>query len=350
MIIKNIRLITLLAVCFFYNFLFAANETIRKFEKSIFIENDDSTAIFAVVEKMPQFPSGDEGMIQFFDDYIIKPDAVRSGAQEGVVNVSFIVDTLGKIQKPTILKGFCKTCDEDVIRVLNLMPDWIPGEQSGKKVNVKLTVPVKFTKDSREIQLYKLGVKYYEEGNFIMADSLYTQVIRKNSSNNNAYYNRALTRFNLDNELGYCKDMFEAAQLKDQEAQLKYDEFCLKYDSIIKADHNSAKEKFKRKDTVVNEVIPEFPGGTDEMFKYIAKVTKYPNEAKDKGVSGTVFVKFVINRDGKIEGARILRGVSESCDREALRVINSMPNWKPASLGDKKVAVLFTIPIRFTLR
>jgi len=336
-----------LAVCFFYNFLFAANETIRKFEKSIFIENDDSTAIFAVVEKMPQFPGGEEEMILFFDQNILKPDIVKDGTLEGSVYLSIVIDRHGKVQNPKIMKGICRACDDEVLRVVNLMPDWIPGEQKGENVNVQIVIPIRFSKDSREIQLYKLGVKSFENGDFKMADSLYTRVIRINPQNNNAYYNRAVTRFSLGNEFGFCKDMYHASKLEDKEAIAKYEEHCIKHDSLVKIVYKKeqqAKELF----TLV-ETMPEFPGGQENMFRFIGQNIKYPIKAKDYGVTGIVYVTFIIDSDGKVFGAKILRGISPECDAEALRVINMMPDWKPGTQKGKNVNVQCNLPIKFSL-
>ncbi|PLX05499.1 MAG: hypothetical protein C0598_14460 [Marinilabiliales bacterium] len=100
--------------------------------------------------------------------------------------------------------------------------------------------------------------------------------------------------------------------------------------------------------TVV-ETMPEFPGGRSELYKYLGENIKYPESAKKDGVQGKVFVSYVVNTDGSITDAKILRGVSEELDAEALRVIKSMPNWKPGEQKGKKVRVAFNLPINFKL-
>ena len=101
--------------------------------------------------------------------------------------------------------------------------------------------------------------------------------------------------------------------------------------------------------TIVED-MPHFPGGESEIYKYLAQNTRYPPEAKDNGEQGIVFVTFVVDEFGHIEETRVLRGVSESLDREAVRVINAMPLWRPGFQKGQPVKVQFNMPIRFILR
>ena len=92
------------------------------------------------------------------------------------------------------------------------------------------------------------------------------------------------------------------------------------------------------------ENMPQFPGNIN---KWIAKNTKYPQIALENGIYGTVYVKFVIGKTGAVESAEVIRGVDASLDKEALRVIKSMPKWKPGLQRNKPVRVSFTMPIKF---
>ncbi|MDR9398003.1 energy transducer TonB [Salibacter sp.] len=100
----------------------------------------------------------------------------------------------------------------------------------------------------------------------------------------------------------------------------------------------------------VVEDPPEFPGGEEELFKYLGKSIQYPPMAKDAGVSGVVYVTFVVNEDGSISDVEVLRGIGAGCDKEAIRVVENMPKWKPGKQRGKSVKVQFNLPIRFTLR
>ncbi len=93
----------------------------------------------------------------------------------------------------------------------------------------------------------------------------------------------------------------------------------------------------------------EFKGGFQEMAKYIGSELKYPKSAKDGKIGGKVFIKFIVNKDGDIKDPVILKGVENcpECDKEALRVITSMPKWIPAKQSGKVVSCYYNIPIKF---
>ncbi len=101
--------------------------------------------------------------------------------------------------------------------------------------------------------------------------------------------------------------------------------------------------------TIVED-MPSFPGGEGALFKYLGENIKYPAMAKDAGITGTVFVTFVVKEDGSVSGVRVLRGIGGGCDEEAVRVVQAMPKWKPGKQRGKAVRVQYNLPIRFVLR
>jgi protein TonB len=101
---------------------------------------------------------------------------------------------------------------------------------------------------------------------------------------------------------------------------------------------------------MVVEDQPGFPGGERERMTYLVKNIKYPTMAKESGIQGTVFLSFVVEKDGSITGVRVLRGIGGGCDEEAIRVVKAMPKWKPGKQRGKPVRVQFSMPIKFTLQ
>ena len=97
------------------------------------------------------------------------------------------------------------------------------------------------------------------------------------------------------------------------------------------------------------EEMPSFPGGETKLMEYIAKNLTYPQEARDKGIDGRVFIGMVIEKDGSVSNVKVLRGIGGGCDEEAVRVINSMPKWKPGMMKGDPVPVSYQIPINFKL-
>ncbi|MBT1704943.1 energy transducer TonB [Chryseosolibacter indicus] len=100
--------------------------------------------------------------------------------------------------------------------------------------------------------------------------------------------------------------------------------------------------------TVV-EQQPEFQGGYEAMMNFIRKNMRYPASARRMGVDGTVYVQFVVGKDGAISEVKTIRGISADCDKEAERVVNMMPPWKAGKQNGKPVFVRFVLPIRFKL-
>ncbi len=98
------------------------------------------------------------------------------------------------------------------------------------------------------------------------------------------------------------------------------------------------------------EQMPEFPGGEEALRKFIAKEIQYPVVAQENGIQGRVYVSFVVDVDGSITQAKITRGVDPALDREALRVVNSLPRWNPGKQRGKPVKVSYTVPINFVLQ
>ena len=98
------------------------------------------------------------------------------------------------------------------------------------------------------------------------------------------------------------------------------------------------------------QVKPAFPGGDEALMKYVAENTKYPKEALEKNIEGTVYVRFVVNKNGKVENAKELRSVDPFLEAEALRVVSSLPAWKPGMNKGKPVNVWFIMPVKFKLQ
>jgi len=112
-------------------------------------------------------------------------------------------------------------------------------------------------------------------------------------------------------------------------------------------------EEEKEEDTqvfIIVEEMPEFPGGEAALRAFIAKSINYPVIAQENGIQGKVYVTFVVDKDGGISEAKVARGVDPSLDKEALRVVNMLPKWKPGKQRGKPVRVSYTVPISFVLQ
>ena len=128
--------------------------------------------------------------------------------------------------------------------------------------------------------------------------------------------------------------------------KLTFQDFWLKKND---ADEPSSQKVVASQDSIhrVSEVMPQYPGGPNEMMKYISDNIKYPQSAKDNKIEGRVFVTFVVEKDGSITNAAVMRGIDKECDAEALRVVASMPKWTPGQHKGEVVRTQFTIPIYY---
>lgn len=103
-------------------------------------------------------------------------------------------------------------------------------------------------------------------------------------------------------------------------------------------------------DNAVYSMVDEraqFPGGQNEMLKYLQENLQYPEAAKANNVHGRVFVKFIVERDGSLSDIKVMKGLGNGCDEEAIRLIQSMPKWKPGKNKGKEVRTSMTVPVNF---
>jgi len=122
----------------------------------------------------------------------------------------------------------------------------------------------------------------------------------------------------------------------------------LKYDLRLQKDGSDVLSTNDKTFDVVEE-MPEYPGGQSAMLEYLSKNVRYPEEAHKAGKQGRVIATFVVEKDGSITNAKVVRSIDPLLDAEALRVISSMPNWIPGKQDGKPVAVKYTVPITFKL-
>lgn len=108
----------------------------------------------------------------------------------------------------------------------------------------------------------------------------------------------------------------------------------------------------EEEETTIFTVVEEsamFPGGQAELMKYLAQNIKYPQQARETGTQGLVYVTFVVEKDGSLTDIKILRDIGSGCGEEAIRVVKSMPKWKAAKQRGKAVRMQFNLPVKFTL-
>ncbi len=135
------------------------------------------------------------------------------------------------------------------------------------------------------------------------------------------------------------------------EQEVKIEEFEeVKNTEITPVVIEEEKEEEEQPIFTVVEKDPEFPGGTEALYKYLAENIKYPQLARDNGITGKVYITFVVERDGSIANPKILRDIGGGCGAEAIRVVKAMPKWTPGKQRGKAVRVQFNLPVNFNLK
>lgn len=109
-------------------------------------------------------------------------------------------------------------------------------------------------------------------------------------------------------------------------------------------------EEVEEEVVIIPDVNPEFAGGEAKLYEYLSENIKYPDLARDGGITGKVFVQFVVEKDGSITNVQVKRDIGGGCGDEAKRVVRSMPKWKPGKVGGRTVRSQFILPINFTLK
>lgn len=123
-----------------------------------------------------------------------------------------------------------------------------------------------------------------------------------------------------------------------------------KVGEIVAVAYGSVEKTAQEEVFFIVDEMPEFSGGQLAFRQHIARAIKYPVAAQEKGIQGKVYVNFVVGKDGSVKNAKILRSADPSLDTEALRVVNSLPKWKPGKQKGVEVAVSYTVPINFVLQ
>ena len=151
--------------------------------------------------------------------------------------------------------------------------------------------------------------------------------------------------------------MSEDIKIVEDDVEIKNELVIQDANDLSKPDVPVVKVEIQEEEEVVEEEIftiveeqPSFPGGEDKLFEYLYSNIKYPQVAKENGITGRVFLTFVVEKDGSIANPKVLRDIGGGCGQEALRVVKSMPKWSPGKQRGKPVRVQFNLPVVFDLQ
>ena len=159
----------------------------------------------------------------------------------------------------------------------------------------------------------------------------------------------------LVNEENQVKDQADldekvAVGVKDQEGTKDRTDVAIRNDIAVNTNESEEKKEVANKVFDVVDQMPSFPGGNEALMKFLSDNVKYPVVAQENGVQGRVVVSFVVEKDGSITDVKVVRSVDPSLDKEAARVVKSMPRWIPGKQNGAAVRVKYNVPVSFRLQ
>jgi len=325
------------------------------------VPNNDS--VYSFVDQQPEFPGGLSALSNYLNLNLLFPEQAIHDSIEGKIYIGFVVEIDGSISNVKVLRGIGGGCDQESIRVISEMPAWTPGKLNGKTVRVSKILPITFSlakvqPSQSKIYLEADTLPSFVGGLTALFDYLDKHIAKVENTDStcqsaevNVYFvvetNGSISNVGLKDSVG-CELDEKAKEIVQNMPKWKPGKIgntnvrVLQFLSIdFSADNNVYQ---------VVEDQPEFPGGMDELYNYLALNVKYPPKAKRKGIQGRVFVNFTIEKDGSVSNISILMGIGGGCDEEALRVVKNMPRWTPGMQKGKAVRVSYNLPIKFTLQ
>ncbi len=182
-------------------------------------------------------------------------------------------------------------------------------------------------------------------------NALVVQVMDLIGQNRTFWYSVEVKFKTVDELYSFLKDKGGLKVQEQKEEVMPTNTYCPAVEPPGKSTSEPPKEKGTEVFSVVQE-MPEFPGGAGEMMKFIQKNLHYPEIEKEAGITGKCFVKFIVEQDGSISNVVVLKGIAggANCDKEAVRLIESMPKWSVGKQNGNPARVYFNVPISFRLK
>ena len=310
------------------------------------------TLVFEVVEVPPRFPGGDVKLMEYLSRTVRYPVEAQKKHVQGRVILHFIIEKDGSVSNVRVARSVDPSLDAEAIRVVNSMPKWEPARQKGQPVRVRYTIPIQFRLQGNEGIVPDSKIDNAANTD---KDVMVVGYDKQNSTSKTNDLSGKNVMYFVDGKKVDSIDNLDAKSVSHMEV-LKNKEALEKYGAadkegvilITTKQHENASSKFDAVD--IPEEMPEFPGGINEMMKFLQENMKYPEDAKKEGKQGRVIVRFVIDKDGTISDATVMRSVYPSIDAEALRVVNAMPKWTPGKVKGAPVRVKYTLPLVFSLQ
>lgn len=361
------------------------------------VPEDDDDKVYQVCEKAPEFPGGMDAMMKYLYENIKYPADAEAAGKDGRAIVQFIVKKDGSIGNVEIIRSSGdNSLDTEALRVVKSMPKWKPGMQRGEAVNVRFMIPVAFAPQGKTTAPKKESVITLEGGGMMVKEPSDFAIVV-----GGALYEsmEKIKNEDIESITVVSIDKLPAEEVEKCKARGKKGVIYIELKKKATASPVGNEAVY-----TVCEKAPEFPGGMQELMKWLQTNIKYPKAAREVNLQGKVIVQFIVDKEGKIIDAKavngkysfsdsLLKGKTEEVEAlfgdsadieridemivvaykngnkkvidtsapekhpaaallaaEAVRVVASMPKWNPGTQGGKAVNVKYMLPISFALR
>jgi TonB family protein len=297
--------------------------------------------VFLVVEEQATFNNGGlSAFNKWLSENIKYPQEAYEQGISGKVYVQFVVNEIGTVEKVKVLRGEHPVLNEEAIRVIMESPTWRPAKHGGRLVKQMFTMPINFNltniKSDSISQDSKILISVNADSANIVVDDSNITFIKKDTFINVPVKPGKHTIYAL---LKNEKSEVQTVMVGKNEA--------LKVSINFTFDQIESAGKREISYLLTEESATFLGGDLGKFHLWVLQNLKYPHEALNRKLSGSVRVQFTVNESGIIEDVKVVKSVNPLLDNEAVRVILSSPRWKPGRLKGKNAKQIFTMPVNF---
>jgi TonB family protein len=334
----------------------------------------------------PKYTGGVKEIKKLITENLKYPLEEKTNRTGGKLDVHFRIDTLGNVTNVEVIKGISKNIDEEGIRLIKLLNGWIPATENGKKISIAYAIPILFFPDNKFETEYKnqeakknIYIAFLDLNRNIVDSStaaFYTVYdgsdTTQHSGTNETYLSTGILLSKADyiqNKWGQREEIityyFDNTKVrsvhhtiegkKNGECLVYYSNGKIKRRELYQSDTTIKGNSFTEegKDTLyesIDERLSLFPGGEKALSDFIKQNIIYPKAARKKGIQGSVTINYIVDKYGNVKNVKVDNDANPLLEKEAIRVINSLPKFIPGYMRDQALSSVHTKEVVFLLK
>lgn len=349
-----------------YIFLLLVSSRICGLQAQQATTDEKNEEVYKVVGQMPEFPGGRDELRKFLKDSIRYP--VNNECVSGRVILRFTVEKDGSITDVKVAKSMDSIFDAEAVRVVKLMPKWIPSKKNGLNSSSEFTLPVTFQSNEKKCksEIYKVveqmpkfpggleamrefineNLKYPEGAGCVEGKVILQFTVEKDGSLSDIKVARSLEPTFDAEAIRVIKLMpkWIPGEMRGKPVRIEYMlpvSFKLSTSDILSIENDTIYTKL--------DEMPSFPEGKKALMEFVHNNLQYPSMIGCGDIQGKVIIKFIVEKNGSLSDIKVARSLEPSFDAEATRVVKLMPKWNPGKKNGIDVRTYYTLPITFLI-